>query len=189
MLLPDLLQGPSRPHSGLVAFCILWHMIQGNVLKGGICCSRASRCLLVLHTYILGASLVAQLIKNPPTMQEIPVQFLGQEDPLEKGLATHSSILGLPWWLRQQRICLQYRRPRFDPLVGKIPWRRDWLPTPVFLPGETLVGYSPWGHKESDMTEHTFKFHQTEGNIVIILIKYHICRKIKPQDKNNLQVF
>ena len=49
MLLPDLLQGPSRPHSGLVAFCIPWHMIQGNVLKGGICCSRTSRCLLVLH--------------------------------------------------------------------------------------------------------------------------------------------
>ena len=49
VLLPDLLQGPSRPHSGLVAFCIPWHMIQGNVLKGGICCSRASRCLLVLH--------------------------------------------------------------------------------------------------------------------------------------------
>ena len=37
------------------------------------------------------------------------------------------------------------------------PWRREWLPTPVFLPGEShgqrsLVGYSPWGHKESDMT-------------------------------------
>ena len=41
-------------------------------------------------------------------------------------------------------------------LVGKIPWRREWLPTPVFLPGEfhgqrSLVGYSPWGHKETDM--------------------------------------
>ena len=84
--------------------------------------------------------------------------------------------------------------PAIQEDLGSIPgsgisWRRDWLPTPVFLPGETLVGYSPWGHKESDMTEHTFKFHQTEGNIVIILIKYHICRKIKPQDKNNLQVF
>ena len=32
-------------------------------------------------------------------MLETPVQFLGQEDPLEKGQATHSSILGLPWWL------------------------------------------------------------------------------------------
>ena len=39
------------------------------------------------------ASLVAQLIKNLPAMQETPVQFLGREDPLEKGKATHSSIL------------------------------------------------------------------------------------------------
>ena len=45
--------------------------------------------------------------------------------------------------------------PRFDPWVEKILWRRTWLPTPVFLPGESygqrsLVGYSPWGHIESD---------------------------------------
>ena len=50
------------------------------------------------------------------------------------------------------------RRPRFDPWVGKIPWRREWLPTPVFLPGEfhrqrSLAGYSPWGVKELDTTE------------------------------------
>ena len=43
-------------------------------------------------------------------------------------------------------------------IVGKIPWRRKWQPTPKFLPGEchgqrSLVGYSPWGHKESDTTE------------------------------------
>ena len=42
--------------------------------------------------------------------------------------------------------------------VGKIPWRREWLPTPVFLPGEfhgqrSLAGHSPWGLKELDMTE------------------------------------
>ena len=40
----------------------------------------------------------------------------------------------------------------FNPRVGKIPWTRKWLPTPVFLPGESqgsLVGYSPWGHKDS----------------------------------------
>ena len=46
-----------------------------------------------------GASLVAQLVKNPPAVQETPVRFLGREDLLEKGKATHSSILGLPWWL------------------------------------------------------------------------------------------
>ena len=39
------------------------------------------------------ASLVTQLVKNPPAMQETQVRFLGQEDPLEKGTATHSSIL------------------------------------------------------------------------------------------------
>ena len=39
------------------------------------------------------ASLVAQMVKNPPAMQETQVQSLGQEDPLEKGMVTHSSIL------------------------------------------------------------------------------------------------
>ena len=42
------------------------------------------------------ASLVAQLVKNPPTMQETPVLFLGWEEPMEKRWAIHSSILGLP---------------------------------------------------------------------------------------------
>ena len=50
------------------------------------------------------------------------------------------------------------RDPWVDPWVGKIPWRRNWQPTPMFLAGEfheqrSLAGYSPWGHKESDMTE------------------------------------
>ena len=53
------------------------------------------------------------------------------------------------WWLRRHRICLQCRRPRFSPWVKKTPWRRDWLPTPVFLPGEfhgqrNLASYSLW---------------------------------------------
>ena len=58
----------------------------------------------------------------------------------------------------QMIICLQCRRLRFDPWVGKIPWRREWQPTPIFLTGEIhgkrrQVGYSPWGHKKSDMTK------------------------------------
>ena len=65
------------------------------------------------------------------------------------------SLLRLPWWLRQWRICLQCGRPGFDPWVGKIPleeemathssifaWRIPWM-----------EGYSPWGHKELDTTE------------------------------------
>ena len=46
-----------------------------------------------------GDDLVAQLVKSPPVMQETPVQFLGKEDPLEKGQATHTSFLELPLWL------------------------------------------------------------------------------------------
>ena len=60
-----------------------------------------------------------QTVNNLPAMQEIQVQSLGMEDPLEKGMATHCSIL-----------------------ASRIPWSE----TPDRL-------YSPWGHKESDMTE------------------------------------
>ena len=68
--------------------------------------------------YYIRASLVAQMVKSPPAMQEARVQSL----------------------------------------VGKIPWRRVWQATPVFLPGEShgrrsLVGYSPWSLIESDTTE------------------------------------
>ena len=58
----------------------------------------------------------------------------------------------------------QYRRPGFDLWVRKIPWRREWQTTPVFLPGEfhgqrSLAGYSPWNHEDSDTTEQlTLKY-------------------------------
>ena len=56
--------------------------------------------------------------------------------------------------------CRRHQRLQFSLWVGKISWRRAWQPTPVFLPGKShgqrsLVGYSPWGCKESDMTEET----------------------------------
>ena len=61
-------------------------------------------------------------------------------------------------WLRWSRICPPGRRIGFNLWVRKIPWRRAWQPTPVFLPGEShgqrsLVGYSPRGRKESGTTE------------------------------------
>ena len=57
--------------------------------------------------------------------------------------------VGFPHSSVSKKICLQCRRPGFNSLVGKIPWRRKWQPTPVFLPGEShgqrsLAGYSPW---------------------------------------------
>ena len=59
--------------------------------------------------------------------------------------------------------CGRCKRHEFDPWVEKIPWRREWQPTPVFLPGRphgqrSLVGSSPWGHKESDTSEATKAF-------------------------------
>ena len=67
---------------------------------------------------------------------------------------------GPPRWLSGKESTCQCRRHKrfgFNPWVGKI-WRRKWHSTPVFLPGRShgqrsLVGYSPWGHKELDTTE------------------------------------
>ena len=74
--------------------------------------------MMDLSKYI-SASLVAQMVKNPPAMQETWVRYLGWEDPLENEMATHSGILA-------------------------------WETPP---PQRSLIGYSPWGHKELDMTE------------------------------------
>ena len=67
------------------------------------------------------ASLVAQMVKNSPAVPETWVWSLGWEDPLEEGMATHSSILA---------------------------WR-----IPTHRGAWSLVGYSPWGQKDSDTTE------------------------------------
>ena len=57
------------------------------------------------------------------------------------------------WWLSWWRIFLYCQRPGFDPWVGKIPWRRERLCTPVFWPGEFHGLYSPQGGKELDTTQ------------------------------------
>ena len=67
------------------------------------------------------------------------------------------NIIGVPWWLSSKEPACQCRGRRFHPWVGKIPWRRKWQPTPVFLPGKfkghrSLAGYSPWGCKGLDTT-------------------------------------
>ena len=63
-------------------------------------------------------------------------------------------FLGFPGGARGKESICQCRRHRhrFDPWVGKTPWRRVWPPTPGFLPGESngqrsLAGYSPWGRR------------------------------------------
>ena len=58
----------------------------------------------------------------------------------------------VPRWLSDKRIRFPMQEMKVRSQVGKVPWRRKWQPTPVFLPGKShgrrsLVGYSPWGHK------------------------------------------
>ena len=71
-------------------------------------------------------------------------------------------ILGFPRWCTGKEYACQDRkcnRHGFDSWVGKIPWSRKWQSALVFLPGKfhgqrSLAGYSSWGHKELDTTEH-----------------------------------
>ena len=85
-------------------------------------------------------------------------------------LATEQQMPRLQIWLsfpggasgNKEAICQCRRcnRGRFNPWIGKIPWAKAWQPTPVFLPREphgqrSLVGYSPWGHEEPDVTKVT----------------------------------
>ena len=76
------------------------------------------------------------------------------------------------------------RRLGFNPWVGKIPWRREWQPTPVFLPGESqgqrsLVGYGAWGCKELDTTERLMQ--------VTYKIAAKCHRHVLPQASQELQ--
>ena len=67
------------------------------------------------------------------------------------------------------RICLPCRRFGFDPWVGKIPWRRKWQPTPVFLPGEShrhRPGYSPWGWKSWTWLSDHHQSHSVAGRVI-----------------------
>ena len=66
--------------------------------------------------------------------------------------------------------------PGFDSWVRKIPWRCEQLPTPVLLPGESheqrsLVGYSPWGHKDSDTIERLSRHTATKKNNLFRIIQ------------------
>ena len=80
---------------------------------------------------------------------------------LKDNLTGFERLNGIPQRLRGEESicqCRSHKRPEFNPWVEKIPWRKEWQPTPVSLPGEShaqrsLEGCSPRGRKESDMIE------------------------------------
>ena len=84
-------------------------------------------------------------------------------NPMDYSISVSSVLQYLPEFVARLPLCLQWihlqcRRPGFDPWFGKIPWRRERLPTPVFWPGEFHELYSRWGHKELDTTFTSFHF-------------------------------
>ena len=99
------------------------------------------RCVPTITTWYGSSSLVAQRLKCLPAMWEIRVRFLAQEDPLEKEMVTHSSILAwrIPWW-------------------------------------RSLLGYSPRGRKESDMTGrfHFTSLHFMEVAMILLVTKSQV---------------
>ena len=84
---------------------------------------------------------------------------------------SYYAVQGFPGGVVVKKSICQCRRCELDPWVGKIPWSRNWPPTPVFLPGKlheqrSLVGYHPWGYKESGMTEHACSVSTKQQNTV-----------------------
>ena len=77
--------------------------------------------------------------------------------------------------------------------LGKIPWRRAWQPAPVLLPGEShgqrsLAGYSPWGHKESDMTKVTEHAHMEKNINFSLHIELSVMSSELPGTQNSTVV-
>ena len=106
----------------------------------------------VMKDAITAFSLILKL-RSTPTWGKLEKMYIHYVTLLNIFCVNRASLVA-----QRLNLCLQCGRPGFNPWVGKIPWRRKWQPTPVFLPGESherrsLVGYSPWGCKESDMTE------------------------------------
>ena len=123
------------------------------------------------------ASLVAQLVKNPPAMQETLVRFLGQEDPRRRDRLPTPVFLGFPGgWAGKESACnagdlgsiLRLGRSH----------RREQLPTPVFWPGELHGLYSPWGCKELDVTELDVTFNVLQCLVPISLFSFQVIQVI-----------
>ena len=154
---------PSSVYSVLISFRIDWldflaiqgtlkSLLQYHSSKASILWCSAFFMVQLSHPYMTPGKTIALNMGN----------FVGKVMSLLFNTLSMFVIdclcLGFPGGSEVKIFCFQCGRPGFDPWVGKIPWRRKWQPTPVFLPGEShgwssLVDPSPWCRKESDMTE------------------------------------
>ena len=80
-------------------------------------------------------------------------------------------------WLTDKESACQYRRHKFHPWVRKIPWRRKWQPTPIFLSGKShgqrsMADYSPWGHKK---VRHDLETKQQQYTYIYVCVCVCVC--------------
>ena len=110
--------------------------------------------LLGPRGYFFGSSLIAQLVKNPPAMQEILVRFLGREDCWRRESLPTPVLLGFPCGSAGEQPACNEGDLGSIPGLGWSPGEgKGYPPTPVFWPGEFHGLYSLWGCKELGTTE------------------------------------
>ena len=147
------------------------------------CCLLSEGCRRALASAAITLSREVGQLKAAPAQGpgfHVFTGLLGSEQTREEGqhgalLSPYTLLAASPWmlWASGDKFaCLPLslvsqmvknspsmpERPKLNLWFGKIPWRREWQPIPVFLPGKSreqrsLVSYSPWGRRESDMTE------------------------------------
>ena len=170
-----------EPHSSTLAWRIPWMEEPGGLQSMGS--------LRVRHDWATSLSLFISCIGEG---NGNPLQCSCLENPRDGG-AWWAAVYGVAQsrtWLKRLSSssrgkkptcqCRRHRRCGFDPWIKKIPWRRVWKPTPVFLPGESheqrsLVGYSPGGPKESDMTERLHTAHCYVYKDILFILHNTCC--------------
>ena len=169
--------------------CVPWNVcVEVPTMNVMVFGGGALQTFLVLLCFTLGQTLCFYKLKvrgNPVSSKSIgasfPVAFSHFVSVCH--ILVHLTVFqrGFPRWRSGRESPCQCRRCRFDPWVGKIPWRRKWQSIPVFFPGKvhgqrSLVGYGQWGWKEPDMTEHACP-HSVSNIFMIIMLDMIVCNQ------------
>ena len=157
---PDLVEGGFRTKS----YTHLKDICTGRVTSGQRAPSlqvvssksRLGSCLVVMELRVRVLALQLWGISSLTLIdQQLPFFLLLLFAMTPHDFYSPNPSIGLCWWLSDKESTCQCKRRRFDRWVRKIPWRRAWQPTQVFLPGESygqrsLAGYIPWSCEKSE---------------------------------------
>ena len=135
----------TQTHVSILPQTLLLSRLSHNTRQSSLHSTVGSCRLPILNTAVCVCPSQTPWLSHPPHL------FL-QKTHVHSQVCESLSVLYVKLWGTQMKVCLQSGRPGFDPWVRKTPWRRQWQPTPVFLPGKShgprsLAGYSPWGRR------------------------------------------